>query len=1141
MNCLINLKNNLIQNFYILGLSPEDFFFINENNEREFLNIFQQKEEINLEGKVISKFPPDNNNFNGVNDETILNHCFPNGLHLIKQDSKEIKPIPFYFELDNILINYSLDEKNIYSKIYFTCIEIFEPLNNYLIYKQVIIKDFSQKKNNIKKTNTDINEIHNDLFIPKVLCFASVLPFYHELKEILNIIYELYLSPNNSYKIEKIIEQIVLKIPIPLNHESKLQLSFDSSITKDIVFFPLYNINEENIKLFYTVNTGYIFYYFQIDDVLKILKYILLEIPIIFFSNDRNRLTSVLENLLSFISPFKYVHPFISILPKKHYGFISIEKKFIFGINENYYQNFFNKNNIEINKNIVILYTDKNEDGKIDIIYKDNFENNNDILIIEEEKNSSEKNLESNYIDNDYVIFNGTKTDLINLELPNDCRKKLHDDLNKYVGKMKGNLLKDFNYKIKKYFYDFFVYILSGYNDYYLNSKFFSDSFNTKNCGYEILFKNNSDKEINDLNFIKEIFNLDEFINKSESPIFYFVFCQTKLFIEFLRERIYLNNKNYLMKYRQFDQICFLKKHKDYRKKKENKGIYDTFRKKDPEKIKNEKITLIKISNDDFTQAEKDQIKKKNKEEILIKYGQKINVEKKNVINIKYYIFPKLLFDNEFFDTKYENLFLSHNINKDMPTSRTLDDYKKLCTLYGGEYSKQRGYIFPPLIFEKLPSTNNSKVNFSITSYYYIFYDWIILLCCSLWYCEPIERIIRLNEVIAILDKLNYIEEIVLKLCFDAFIKYGNKSQCILVYEKVTKFYGHSNYLFLNLLSNKLCQEEQTNFEEYLSNNNQGFTSDENNNNEYIFKDRSIILNIDNFVRKRMTLSPSSNNVDNNLNNNFFRNTMFTTNKFKSSVIIFNKSQQESNYKEKIIFSSEQYCKKCKCFNSFDFEEIKKQKLSKINFNYKCIKCKTHKTDILIKYQILLYNKKRNELYITKMGEFNLLPPNRLFTELMFILTSQRNWEINIDNIMSQTQINLMNYIFYFSIENLSFDFLLPFKKLDDENIELIQNNLCKVICNINKKRFSIVNMESNDINKGLTENTENDNFIPIDISNADNFDKYFDLIPCVINNEPEEEIFGENNENNDNIDNENFSEFKSTNYFTINGQNVEK
>ena len=95
---------------------------------------------------------------------------------------------------------------------------------------------------------------------------------------------------------------------------------------------------------------------------------------------------------------------------------------------------------------------------------------------------------------------------------------------------------------------------------------------------------------------------------------------------------------------------------------------------------------------------------------------------------------------------------------------------------------------------------------------------------------------------------------------------------------------------------------------------------------------------------------------------------------------------------------------------------------------YKCIKCKSYKNDLYIKYQILLFNIKRNELFLTKMSEFKLLPPNRLYKELMYNLTSQKNWEINIDNIIKQNQINLMNYIFYFSIEGLSFDFLLPKK-----------------------------------------------------------------------------------------------------------------
>ena len=76
-----------------------------------------------------------------------------------------------------------------------------------------------------KKTN----EILDNLYIPKVICFASVLPFYHELNDILNIIYKSYLEHNNSFPLEKLIEQIVLKIPIPLNNEQGIQVLFDSN------------------------------------------------------------------------------------------------------------------------------------------------------------------------------------------------------------------------------------------------------------------------------------------------------------------------------------------------------------------------------------------------------------------------------------------------------------------------------------------------------------------------------------------------------------------------------------------------------------------------------------------------------------------------------------------------------------------------------------------------------------------------------------------------------------------------------------------------------------------------------------------------------------------------------------------------
>ena len=59
MDTLINLKNNLIQNFYVIGLCPDRFFQVQEDGHGVFLNIFKHPF-ANLTPEIISKFPPEN-------------------------------------------------------------------------------------------------------------------------------------------------------------------------------------------------------------------------------------------------------------------------------------------------------------------------------------------------------------------------------------------------------------------------------------------------------------------------------------------------------------------------------------------------------------------------------------------------------------------------------------------------------------------------------------------------------------------------------------------------------------------------------------------------------------------------------------------------------------------------------------------------------------------------------------------------------------------------------------------------------------------------------------------------------------------------------------------------------------------------
>jgi len=101
-------KYNLIQNFYIIGFSPDDFFKINNKDKTgEFAEIFKENiaEMPNIEPKIISKFPIIQDSMNTIPDNIIINHCFPDGVIKIKE--AKIQKVFFQFELDNIPQNYS--------------------------------------------------------------------------------------------------------------------------------------------------------------------------------------------------------------------------------------------------------------------------------------------------------------------------------------------------------------------------------------------------------------------------------------------------------------------------------------------------------------------------------------------------------------------------------------------------------------------------------------------------------------------------------------------------------------------------------------------------------------------------------------------------------------------------------------------------------------------------------------------------------------------------------------------------------------------------------------------------------------------------------------------------------------------------
>ena len=1192
MDTLLNLKSNLIQNFYILGLSPSTFFQKTEEGKGTFLNIFQEPK-IELNPEVISKFPPENGNYNSTKDEVVLAHCFPHGLSALQAKDEKMPCTYFEFHLDNILFNYAEEDKKFYSKIYFTCLTFYESLELYNNYKQEIICTLNNNPHyslKIENNNDGLVPITSPLlkkyFIPKTICFASLMPFSKELRNILKIIHSLYCvktKDSSVIPIEKFLEQLVLQLPLPISIGEQVEIQFklgidleekmdkktlkqkskssglltsnfnfkkkanigDPLVTK--IKFPLYNIDEANLRYDNTISFEDCFSFFQVDDIIRIYKYILLEIPIIFFCQRKEYLSNFIENFLGFLSPFKYEFPNIAILPKKYYGFINSEPKFIFGINEKYTPDFFIKNNIDIDKNIVVVYidTDNKTESKIEEIWKINNQQEKNYLSIDKDKEIdrsfvkiNSKIIEYNIITNDYVVYDKSKIELISLDFPSDPKKRLSTLISSILRKDKTD--DNFNYKIQQGFYKFLAGLFNGFSDYYLKSKFFYDAMRNGNCGENMRYKSQM-ANILDINFLKEIINIDEFIkscSKDTQP-FYYVFFHTKMFLYFLRERIYFSNKFHSLPYYQFDIFIYLKKHKDVRKK--HKDYYEKVRNGNFEKPKVHKtIEIIIKTGFNFNDLEIKTIKE-NKIDLLLKYAQLPNIEKDDTLKkITYVLFPKLLFDDSFFQTKYENLFLLHGIMT--PSDKIILEHKKQCSQKSNSYKKDFKCALYPYIAE------NAKIqrgaDFSIDVYEYVQFDWLILLCCALEYCEPMEREIRLEKVFEILDKISYLEEKVLIFIYINFLKYGNKTQCIKMLERIYKFIGHSNYLFMVLLCIKLEEENVPINNEDINNSinkndNDNIIINNNNkfnyrNNTYVFKPRSIILVNENFFQRRCSL-PSGINFS-AINSYGPKLSVAIPNKknAKSFHISQNPAfNQDMNHKEKIIFNRGQLCPKCKETTLFDPSEIIGLTIDKVkvNLEYVCKKCGHIMDNIKIKYQILLINKKKNQSFVTKLGEFLLFSPYRLYMNLKFDQLNLKDYSLKINNIYREKKNEFFNYIFYFCRKNLTFDFLIPYKNLNNIDLELIENKLGDIISDINKKRFSIkgpINPEN------LTKEMENE-FVPINISDNTNFDKiiFTDLSPCYTTG-AFEGIYGTENENeknqetNDNKNSDNSFSFLS-------------
>ena len=976
----IAINNQLIQHFYIIGLDSNDIFSD---------TIYNEPLSKNIEPKIISKFPELSYSYNNIPDSLILKHCFPTGFFGIELKFK-YKPTPtnFYFTLYNIPVNNLNNE--MYKNIYFTCFEFYESLYNYYeIYK---------KKLNLLNKESSISNEENlkHYYFPKVICVASLLSFPHELSKILSSIYHKFIHEKSkvNYPLEKLVENLVMKIPYPSYGQSISYINFNEKIIMSRN--PINKIQNNSVEL------NLLFSYFSPEDVLTLLKYLILEIPLLCFCKDKYKLTNIVESLLSLLFPFKYIYPSISILPSNCYSIIETFDSYFLGINEEYNENFFKNNNLEIDeKSIVIVIINNNDTFKIKI--NEPQSNESQSILLEELGNEEKKNINSHSH---------------KIELPSHYKKKTFISLSNYIKKVK--LIKEeknnFNYQIRDKILYFFTSIILDYSNFIKLDKSSLKFFDYKYYS----------KEVSSIK-IDHIFKVQDFINefsKDDQP-FYERFLHTKLFLNFIIEKIYPKSNEERLKILFFDEKIASKKNRSFL----SKNVRTTFLNSEIS-IKDSEIKLTLPSN--YSLEEKEFLKEEKNINKAIDYFQIISNDGKS----NYNIFPKLLYDNKFFEKPYSQLYLINKIHSPKNTIVQIEEqFQKIINepKYLNVYNNTN---------YNLNLINDSKIN-KITRYNCIDLTWLLVLSGSLWYCEPIEREIRINKIYDLLDKIDYKEEDVFTFIFLAISKYGNDDELIKFYEYLLKIEGFRNYTIYSILCDKLTKIFNAKYLQKTKSQSIRVTllmreSAMNDSNPEIKK----IINDEKYIFRRRSFFPGV-NKDNN-----------------------NNSDDED---EKIQFETEISCDKCGNLFQIDFSNLVGSEISE-KLEIKCNLCGSINNNGKIKLNVII-PKNHDDI---KIDNFELYSAKKLLKQSKEFILPLIDYKIDIENFRKKYKHLFYNYIFYFSIKNLSFDFLIPYANSknveidsDDEYEEREFENL--QICN----QTNIIEIEreinDNEIGRSLT------------------------------------------------------------------------
>ena len=957
----INSCDTFIEYFYIFGAKETTV-----RTEKFYQNSLYTKPGY-LTMQLLSKFPPYEKPNSNMDENVILNHCFPTGYNLlISQPNQYPKHECFHFNLDNLN---SLNNED--KKIYFTCLLFYEPLSTYydLFLRVKKLNKFSFNK--IKPLTKEQKELMGKYFVPKVIVFSSFVPFPNEEKYLLGklLAYASGLTKgiqnNIVIPIEKVIEKLVLGIPMPPKGKFFVTYKNNNCIIPNVE--KDYEIKQRELNQYnYYSYKMHLIFFFKTDDIAEIIKCLLSEVPILFFSQSKERLTNIFETFLFLLRPFEYQYPHVSILPDINAGIIEMAKTFAFGINYEWVEpdnkegkiNYFEKLNLNVfNKLIKIVDIDNRK------ITKYYMQNQSQRII---NFNDLGENIKDDSI---FIPSKEINHDALNdsdkYELPMHYLTKFKKRLNEFL---ENNKIKSsdcnmaLNRKIgEDHFFNFFVSVFQNYNKYLFNTE-----IETKKICKEILESNNYDNiPVENLckisQFLKEFkVGDDQFIN---------VFLQTKIFKKFLIRK-YLNNEVDKFIFLYFDETILSKKSRSFFSRKAKTEFLES-------KILQATQSYDVDTTKNFNQEEYSYISEH--QENLVLYNQRFNGTL-----FRYYLFPKLIYDNKYFQKYYmpQKFFdkALYQQMKDYHKAIETLEQPKYFKIYNGEISQRHLYD------SKNDLAKNEIMNDVILL-------WLRIFCLTFYYCEQKEKIVRFVEMLQNIKKAFYIRNDILSLILITIKKYGDEPMTIKIFQIIKNF----NYSQFAHMSNKLFYSSLVDTPplKELSIANQKLNINYYKDKEEVPK--TFELNIKKFNLKRRT---------------FWNDGM-------------------ENKSEKIKFTNP-ICPKCNKSNNLKLLMKNYDKMKKTKY-LNCLLCEQEVNMIT---KIIIGDK----IFGEEILEINIYNPYFLYNNISSQLIKLYGTKIDLNELRNNYKDFFWNCILNFKIAGLSCDMMLKYNKLYKIKLEEDKN-----------------------------------------------------------------------------------------------------